>query len=128
GVETEPNPAESLLPFCETKLTAPHDRSCLLTDSYRRYTRLSYGARTIPRPMAINVRLSSELKDWITHNLNRGCAPAALVESMVGQNFDRPVARGLVDAFVTARAAGMPAPEGAVSLEGAAPEYRYETP
>jgi prolyl 4-hydroxylase len=78
--------------------------------------------------MAINVRLSSELKDWITHNLNRGCAPAALVESMVGQNFDPQVARGLIDAFVAARADGMPPPEGSVILDGATPEYRYETP
>src|SRR5690349_2910380 len=78
--------------------------------------------------VAINVRLSSELKDWITHNLNRGCAPAALVDSMVGQNFDPRIARGLVDAFLTARAEGAPPPEGSVTLDGATPEYRYETP
>ena len=78
--------------------------------------------------MAINVRLSSELKDWITHNLNRGCAPAALVDSMVGQNFDPQIARGLVDAFVNARAEGTPPPEGSVNLDGSTPEYRYETP
>jgi prolyl 4-hydroxylase len=78
--------------------------------------------------MAINVRLSSELKDWITHNLNRGCAPSALIESMVGQNFDTQIARGLVNAFVTARAEGMPPLEGSVTLQAPKPEYRYETP
>lgn len=78
--------------------------------------------------MAITVRLSSELKQWITHNLNRGCAPSALIASMVEQNFDPKVARGLVDAFVTARAEGLPPPEGSVVLEGSPPEYRYETP
>jgi prolyl 4-hydroxylase len=47
---------------------------------------------------------------------------------MVGQNFDTQIARGLVNAFVTARAEGMPPLEGSVTLQAPKPEYRYETP
>ncbi len=84
--------------------------------------------RTIARIMPVAIRLSSELKDWIAHNLNRGCAPVALIDSMVGQNFEPQIAHALVEAFVNARAAGRPLPEGSVVLDGAAAGYEYETP
>jgi prolyl 4-hydroxylase len=76
--------------------------------------------------MAVTVRLTSELRDWIAHNLNRGCAPAALIDSMISQKFEPQIARGLVAAFVNARAEGAPPPENSVVLDQATAEYRYE--
>jgi prolyl 4-hydroxylase len=78
--------------------------------------------------MAVTVSLSSELREWITHNLDRGCAPEDLVNSMIGQSFEPQIARGLVDAFVGARSEGAPPPASSVSLELSAPVYHYEAP
>jgi prolyl 4-hydroxylase len=78
--------------------------------------------------MTITVALSTGLRDWITDNVQRGNSPTAMVEALVNQKFEPRVARGLVDAFVSAHAAGTPPPEHTVKLEMAAPEYRYETP
>jgi prolyl 4-hydroxylase len=75
--------------------------------------------------MMTNIRLSSDLKSWIAHNLRRGCDPADVVASMVQQNFEPAVARGLVTAFVNAGGA----PEGdslAIELEDAG--FVYEAP
>ena len=72
-----------------------------------------------------NIRLSSELKGWLTHNLDRGCAPSELVASMVGQNFDPHVAQAVVGAFVEARAQGRAITADSLAIEL---EYLYETP
>ena len=77
--------------------------------------------------MPISVKLSSELRNWIAHNLSRGCAPGTLVESMIGQNFEPQIAEGLIATFVKARAAGEPPPADSVVLEHSSPEYHYET-
>jgi prolyl 4-hydroxylase len=78
--------------------------------------------------MSITVALSTGLRNWITDNLQRGNSPTAMVETLVSQKFERRIARGLVDAFVSARAAGTPPPEHTVKLDMAAPEYQHETP
>jgi prolyl 4-hydroxylase len=78
--------------------------------------------------MNILVRLSPELRGWITHNLERGCVPGDLVSTMVGQQFEPPIAQGLVDAFVRARTAGVDPPDDSVTLDVPAPQYEYETP
>jgi prolyl 4-hydroxylase len=78
--------------------------------------------------MSITVALSTGLRNWITDNLRRGNSPTALIETLVGQKFEPRIARGLVDAFVSARAAGAPPPEHTVKLDMTAPEYQYETP
>jgi prolyl 4-hydroxylase len=80
------------------------------------------------RIMSTNIRLSSELRNWITHNLDRGCHPANLIASMVEQKFEPQVARGLISAFVSARAAGTELPEETLSIELDEDEYSYETP
>lgn len=56
--------------------------------------------------MSALVHFSPQLKDWIHHNLARGCAEGALVDSMAAQGFEMPVARGLVGAFAAALARG----------------------
>jgi prolyl 4-hydroxylase len=78
--------------------------------------------------MSTNIRLSSELKGWISHNLERGCRPADLVASMVSQRFEPRVAEAVIGAFVNARAAGLPVPDDALEVALDEPEYLYETP
>ncbi|HMH19023.1 MAG TPA: 2OG-Fe(II) oxygenase [Burkholderiales bacterium] len=78
--------------------------------------------------MAMLVNFSPEIRTWILHNLDRGCAPSALVGSMVDQKFEPQVAQGLIDAFVHARSTGAAPPGDSVTLELPPLEYRYETP
>jgi prolyl 4-hydroxylase len=76
--------------------------------------------------MSVVVKLSPELKSWIVHNLDRGCRPAQLIESMVGQKFDLALARRLIEAFVHARSTGVPIAGDTLSLEPAVPPYSIE--
>src|SRR5882724_7274354 len=78
--------------------------------------------------MSMVVNFSSELRGWVLLNLDRGCAPATLVGSMVEQKFDPAVARAMVDAFVHARNTGAVPPEDSLTLDLPPPEYRYEKP
>jgi len=75
------------------------------------------------------VNFSAELRTWILHNLDRGCAAGDLVNAMVAQQFDPDMALGLVTAFQQARQAGVEPPADAIELAIAAvADYRYETP
>jgi prolyl 4-hydroxylase len=78
--------------------------------------------------MSMLIRFSPEFRDWMLHNLDRGCASSALVGSMVEQQFEPQVARALVEAFVRARDAGGPPPVDSIALDLPAPEYVYEAP
>lgn len=81
--------------------------------------------------MSMLVNFSPELGTWIQHNLDRGCKPDALLASMVEQRFEPDVARGLIAAFLRARAEGIEPPRDSVVLEALTPtaaEYQYETP
>lgn len=78
--------------------------------------------------MAVTVNLTSELRGWIINNLDRGCAPADLVKSMIGQRFEPQIAQGLVSAFVAARSQGATPPETSVSFDVPDQSYHYEAP
>jgi len=78
--------------------------------------------------MTAMVKLSAELRGWIEGNLERGCAPRQLIESMVTQRFDPAVAQALIEAFVHARRAGVPITGDTLTLETSPERYRYETP
>jgi len=78
--------------------------------------------------MNIVVSVSSELRRWMLHNLERGCAANDLIDSMVKERFEPRIARALIDVFVRARSTGTVPPEGALALELQDAEYRYETP
>jgi hypothetical protein len=78
--------------------------------------------------MGVTVNLTSELRGWILNNLDRGCAPPDLVNTMIGQRFEPHIAQGLVQAFVSARSAGVVPPSNSVSLEVPEASYVYETP
>src|SRR6185295_16911691 len=88
----------------------------------------SYILGTIPGAMGMIVSFSPELRTWILHNLDSGCAVADLVARMVDQKFEPGIARELVETFVHARAAGIDPPAAAVTLELAAAQYHYEMP
>jgi prolyl 4-hydroxylase len=78
--------------------------------------------------MSITVTLSSGLRAFIIDSLQRGQPPAAVIEALIGNSFEPCIARGLVNAFLSARAAGGPPPEYSLELEMEAPRYRYEPP
>ena len=69
------------------------------------------------------VSIKPELRSWIEHNLDRGCAPEQLIEGMIAQRFDPPIAQGLVQAFLGARATGVPLTADTVRIE--LPEAAY---
>jgi len=56
--------------------------------------------------MRVSVNIKPQLRSWIEHNLDRGCPPAQLLEGLLAQRFDPPIAQGLIRAFVAARSAG----------------------
>ncbi len=82
----------------------------------------------MPGIMAVTVNLSAELRGWILNNLDRGCPPSDLINSMIDQRFEPQIAQGLVQAFVSARTAGVAPPLNSVALELPETSYVYETP
>jgi prolyl 4-hydroxylase len=73
--------------------------------------------------MRVAVSIKAQLRSWIEHNLDRGCAPEQLIEGMIAQRFDPPIAQGLVRAFLDARATGVPLTADTVRLD--LPEAAY---
>jgi prolyl 4-hydroxylase len=74
------------------------------------------------------VKIDPQLRDWIKHNLDRGCPPEQLIEGMIAQRFDPPIAQGLVRAFVDARHAGVPLTADTVSIDMPATAYVCDPP
>ncbi|VTU34393.1 hypothetical protein SRS16CHR_05479 [Variovorax sp. SRS16] len=78
------------------------------------------------------VRFTPELGLWIQQHLDAGHAPAGLLEEMQRQRMAPEAARAIVDAFVQARARGLPVPRDSVELATSAdttlPAYRHEAP
>ena len=66
--------------------------------------------------MSLMIKLSPELKTWIVHNLDRGCEPEQLIESMVGQKFDPSIARGVIGEFQKAKERGQRIEEDSLTL------------
>lgn len=79
------------------------------------------------RRMSAVVKLSAELKTWIVSNLDRGCAPEQLIQSMIGEKFQPAIARSLVAAFEQARKAGQPISGDTLTLETQV-AYDYNPP
>ena len=78
--------------------------------------------------MGTNIRLTSELKGWITNNLQRGCQPADLVTAMVDQSFEPRIANAIIGAFVKAHAAGAALDGPSLEVELDSAEYVHEIP
>jgi prolyl 4-hydroxylase len=74
------------------------------------------------------VKIDPRLRHWIENNLDRGCPPEQLIEGMIAQRFEPPIAQGLVRAFVDARATGVPLTADTVGIDIPAEAYAQEPP
>ena len=66
--------------------------------------------------MSTIVRFSPDLGRWLTHNLDAGLAPQAVLATMLKQGMSERAAHAIVAAFVDARRQGGAMPDGAVEL------------
>lgn len=71
--------------------------------------------------MSTVVRFSPDLGRWLTHNLNAGQMPQALVATMRKQGMNERAAQGIVAAYLDARQRGGPMPADAIELPDEAP-------
>jgi len=78
--------------------------------------------------MNLTVNIKPQLRRWIENNLDRGCPPEQLIEGMIAQRFDPPVAEGLVRAFMNARATGARLTADSVRLEMPEATYAADPP
>src|ERR1700735_3141409 len=78
--------------------------------------------------MRLAVNIKPQMRSWIEHNLDRGCPPEQLIEGLIAQRFDPPVAQGLVRAFVDARTQGMPLTAGPLRIEVPDDGYTADPP
>ena len=77
--------------------------------------------------MTAHVKIDPRLRHWVEHNLDRGCAPEQLIEGMIAQRFDPPIAQGVVRAFVDARISGMPLTADTIAID-VPTAYMYDPP
>jgi len=77
--------------------------------------------------MTAHVKIDQRLRHWVEHNLDRGCPPEQLIEGMVAQRFDLPIAQGVVRAFVDARISGVPLTAETITIE-VPTAYMYDPP
>jgi prolyl 4-hydroxylase len=61
-----------------------------------------------PLKMKVAVSIKPQMRRWIERNLDRGCPPQQLIDGMIAQRIDAPIAHGLIRAFVDARTTGVP--------------------
>jgi prolyl 4-hydroxylase len=78
--------------------------------------------------VSLRVRFSPDLSSWLVQHLDRGAPPTELVATMVAQRMDRAVAGAIVDAFISARRAGLAVPVDSVTVGEASAEYIDESP
>jgi prolyl 4-hydroxylase len=78
--------------------------------------------------MSTVIHFSRDLSTWISHNLDQGCAPAALIQVMQEQQMEAEAAQAIVHAFVSARRNGGPVPVDQVIVDENSLDYRYQTP
>jgi len=78
--------------------------------------------------MRISVSIKPQMRSWIEHNLDRGCPPEQLIEGMIAQRLDPPIARGLIRAFVDARKTRTPLIADTVRIDIPDTAYEREPP
>jgi prolyl 4-hydroxylase len=74
------------------------------------------------------IRFSPELSQWISQNLDQGCAPDALLQVMQQQQMAAEAAQAIVQAFIGARRHGGAVPVDHVILGPESLHYQYEAP
>jgi prolyl 4-hydroxylase len=62
------------------------------------------------------VRFSPDLGAWLVRNLDQGCSPGSLIDTMIAQRMEPGAARSIVQAFVTAIQSQRPVPVDSVPL------------
>jgi prolyl 4-hydroxylase len=67
--------------------------------------------------MGAIVHFPPDLKDWLTHNIQRGATAAPLIDAMKQQGFNSGIATALVNAFVSAVQAGRPFPHDSIEID-----------
>jgi prolyl 4-hydroxylase len=67
--------------------------------------------------MKVAVNIPPPIRSWIERNLDLGCVPEQLIEGLIAERFDPPIARGLIRAFADARATGMPLTSDTVRID-----------
>jgi prolyl 4-hydroxylase len=77
--------------------------------------------------MTAHVKIDPRLRHWVEHNLDRGCPPEQLIEGMIAQRFDPPIAQGVVRAFVDARISGVPLTADSIAID-VPTAYTYDPP
>jgi prolyl 4-hydroxylase len=78
--------------------------------------------------MSTVIHFSPDLSSWITHNLNQGCAPAALIDVMQQQQMAAEAAQAIMHAFVSARKTGRAVPVNQVVIDAFSLDYLYPDP
>jgi prolyl 4-hydroxylase len=78
--------------------------------------------------MSTVVRFQPELADWLQQGLDAGQAPTALIQKMMDEQMQPAVAYALVDAFVSARRAGLAVPRDSLIVEDNAAIFFREAP
>ena len=73
--------------------------------------------------MSLTVDFSNEVRDWIAHNLTRGCAPETIVEQLLAHGIAPELASAMVRAVSNALVHAMPMPEGTLTLGEAEPQF-----
>ncbi len=68
--------------------------------------------------MSAVIRFSPDLGSWLVNNLHQGCAPAALIDTMIAQRMEPSAARSIVHAFVAAIQAAAAGAGGLGALGG----------
>jgi len=66
--------------------------------------------------MGTIIRFSPDLGRWLTHNLDAGAAPQALMTTMLKQGMNERASQAIVAAYVDARQRGVPVPADSVEL------------
>ena len=77
--------------------------------------------------MSVVIQFSPDLGAWIVGSLDGGRTAAEIVQNLADRRIDPRAARGIVDAFVSARQAGRPVPVDSVTIDSGEPDYVYET-
>lgn len=67
--------------------------------------------------MGAIVHFPPDLKDWLTHNIQRGATAAPLIDAMRQQGFNPGIATALVNAFVLAAQNGRPFPVDSIEID-----------
>src|SRR5689334_8558756 len=73
------------------------------------------------------IRFSKALAAWIADGLDHGLPPATLILTLIEERLDAGIARALVEAFVAARKANRPVPEGELTIRSAELGEGYKT-